>query len=89
MTIQRWTTAGISAVILCGCATTAGNSVPTKDSTAAARPATCLGQIGNRITDSKCSGFVRSYSQEDLQRTGKTTVGGALPMLDSAVVVTH
>jgi hypothetical protein len=31
----------------------------------------------------------RSYTSEDLNRTGKTSVAGALPLLDPSITVRH
>ncbi|MBS0420938.1 MAG: hypothetical protein JSR66_24720 [Proteobacteria bacterium] len=40
--------------------------------------------------EGKCSSSpVRSYSQEDVQRTGQTDVGDALRMLDPSITVHH
>jgi len=43
-----------------------------------------------RSTEGKCtSSPVRSYSQDDVQRTGQTDVGDALKMLDPSITVHH
>jgi hypothetical protein len=47
---------------------------------------------GSHLMDKggKCSSSpVRSYSQEDVQRTGQTDVGDALRMLDPSITVHH
>ncbi|MDB6086308.1 MAG: hypothetical protein JWN43_4189 [Gammaproteobacteria bacterium] len=48
---------------------------------------TCLPDTGLPAGDAKCSGFGRSYSSEDIRRTGATTVGEALPLLDPSITV--
>jgi len=79
----------IAATIALGaCASTSGNT-PAKPVAAAATPG-CVSDTGSRIsTPGDCAGFGRSYSQEDMKRTGQTTVGGALPLLDPAISVSH
>lgn len=55
----------------------------------------CEPATGSRIAharsaDGRCpqdSAFRRSYSQEELQRTGRTDVGEALRMLDSSLTL--
>ena len=49
----------------------------------------CLRDTGSRIPPRphECSGFGRSYSKEDIDRTGATTLGGALRLLDLAVTI--
>jgi len=62
---------------------------PKKHSAAAEIPG-CLTHTGSRIADKgKCRGTGRSYTGEDLKRTGATTVGGALPLLDPEITVHH
>jgi hypothetical protein len=58
--------------------------------TAVAQNPSCLTQTGSRISaKGKCRGTGRSYTSEDMRRTGSTTVGGALPLLDPSIVVHH
>jgi hypothetical protein len=62
---------------------------PGKSSAAADNPS-CLTHTGSRIGGKgKCRATGRSYTSEDLKRTGKTTVGGALPLLDPSLTVHH
>lgn len=50
----------------------------------------CLTHTGSRIGGKgKCRGTGRSYTGEDLKRTGATTVGDALPLLDPSITVHH
>jgi hypothetical protein len=49
----------------------------------------CLNHTASRIPDSAggCSAFGRSYSNEDIQRTGSVTADEALRLLDPTVTV--
>jgi hypothetical protein len=57
---------------------------------AAANP-NCLTSTGSRIpvTGTDCTATGRSYSNQDLQRTGATSVAGALPLMDPSLTVVH
>jgi hypothetical protein len=74
-------------VALVGCA-----SAPQKPATAQKVDARagCI-PSGSRIPSSpgQCIATGRSYSSEDLQRTGKTDVGEALQNLDPSLTVNH
>jgi hypothetical protein len=78
-----------AALALGACASTSGN-VPTKP-VAASQPAGCVSDTGSRIPGppGNCAGFGNTYTQEDMNRTGKTTVGGALSLLDPTVTINH
>jgi hypothetical protein len=81
---------GACLALLAGCATTP--RAPAKPATAAATlPAGCVGQTATRIPvkSSECAGFGSTYDQQDIDRTGQTTVGPALQMLDPSVRVGH
>jgi hypothetical protein len=56
---------------------------------APAPPAGCVQGTGSMIPHKagQCAGFGRSYSEEDLRKTGKTSAGDALRMLDPAITV--
>jgi hypothetical protein len=87
MTIRmRATGALIGAFALCSCATTA--SPPSKSIVASAN---CTERTAsNTLADNPCARpGERSYSQTDLQSTGKSTVGDALALLDPALTVRH
>jgi outer membrane cobalamin receptor len=51
----------------------------------------CLTQTGSRITRSgeKCTANGRSYSSDDIDRTGATTVAEALRTLDPSITIHH
>jgi hypothetical protein len=54
---------------------------------AVAKDPACMTRTGSRIPvkTKGCTGFGRSYSTEDLKRTGATNVGSALRVLDSSI----
>jgi hypothetical protein len=76
-----------AALALGACASTSGNA-PTKPVTAS-QPAGCVSDTGSRIPapPGNCAGFGSTYTQEDIEHTGKTTVGGALRELDPTITV--
>jgi hypothetical protein len=80
----------VAGVALFGCATTTPNA-NSKPATAAVKDPTCLTETGSRISGgpSKCRGFGRSYSNDDIERTGSTSAGDALALLDSSITVHH
>lgn len=49
----------------------------------------CPNQTGSRIpvNPSTCSAPGRAYSSDDIKRTGATTAGGALRLIDPSVTV--
>jgi hypothetical protein len=78
-----------AAVVLGGCATSTTKPIA---STGATNNPNCLTSTGSRIpvTGTDCSSTGRSYSNQDLQRTGATSVAGALPLMDpSLTIVQH
>ena len=85
MTIRLFTCGAIMGTFaLSGCAT----SPPPKSLVAA----DCVGQSAASYapSNSPCATpGVRSYSQTDLERTGKVSAADALSMLDPAVTVRH
>jgi hypothetical protein len=84
MTRLTFTAIAFSAAIaLCGCATT-NSSAPKPSSTA------CNMSTGSRLpAGAGCASPGRTYSQDDLDKTGKTTAAGALSMVDPSVTITH
>ena len=82
------TVAGI--LILAACAARTAGVKPSAERSASVAPhPACLSQTGSRIAgnDAHCSAFGRSYSNEDIDRTGATTAGEALRLLDPALTV--
>lgn len=74
-----------AAVVLGGCASSTTKPL----ASAAANNPNCLTSTGSRIpvTGTDCSATGRSYSNQDLQRTGATSVAGALPLMDPSLTV--
>jgi hypothetical protein len=76
-------------LVLAACAATTG----VKPNAAAPGPVAnnpaCLKSTASRIPDSTggCSAVGRSYSSEDIQRTGAVTADEALRLLDPAITV--
>jgi len=92
MAIHPRVIAAVAAGLLLGSAGAISDDAtpqPEKRSAAAENPS-CPTQTGSRIAGkAKCRGTGRSYTSDDLKRTGKTTVGGALPLLDPSITVHH
>jgi len=76
----------VAGVALFGCAATTPNA-KAKPATAAVKDPTCLTETGSRVPGSKCRGYGRSYSNEDIERTGQTSAGDALSLLDPSITV--
>jgi len=81
-----------AVLILAACAARTADVKPKVEAlrTVAQHPA-CLSQTGSRIapTGANCSAFGHSYSNDDIDRTGATTAGEALRLLDPSVTVHH
>ena len=89
MSTRMLALSSIAAVLALGaCASTPGNA-PTKPVTAS-QPAGCVSDTGSRIAaPGNCAEFGHTYTQEDIQHTGKTTVGAALRELDPTITVSR
>jgi hypothetical protein len=89
MPIIRVMGALVSLVVVCACA--APNAAAKRDvarNSATQSDASCLRDTGSRIPSSTgCSAFGRSYSSDDIDRTGSTTVSRSLQLLDPSVAV--
>jgi hypothetical protein len=78
----------VAGATLFGCATTAENATPKPAATAAAKDPNCLTDTGSRLSGaSKCRGYGRSYSGDDIDRTGQTSAGDALALMDPSITV--
>ena len=78
----------VAALMLAACAATPPTPDQTKVAANAKPPAGCVGQSATRIPlkdDKSCAGFGSTYTQQDINNTGQSTVGGALPLLDPAI----
>jgi hypothetical protein len=77
-----------AAAALFGCAATSQNQGAKPAVTAAVKDPNCLTETGSRISGtSKCRGFGRSYTNEEIERTGVTSAADALALLDPSVTV--
>jgi hypothetical protein len=77
---------------LAACAATAPNVTPNAaEPRAVAGNFSCQTQTGSRtaVDSVNCLGIRRSYSSDDLIRTGATTVAEALPLLDPTITIHH
>jgi len=92
MVIYTRIAAGIAAALMfAGSAALADDAKPKPEKpAAAAQNPNCFTQTGSRISaKGKCRGTGRSYTNDDIRRTGATTVGEALPLLDPSITVHH
>jgi hypothetical protein len=87
---MRFLSAAAAALMLFGCAATPPNPNSKASASAALNDRTCLTDTGSQIASkSSCRGYGRSYSSEDMDRTGKTTAADALGQLDPSITVHH
>ena len=86
----RVTSAIATVLILAACAATTADVKPKAAAPGAvAQNPACLSQTGSRIAgnNGNCSAIGRSYSSDDINRTGSTTAGEALRLLDPSITV--
>lgn len=89
-TYLRTLTAIASLLVLAACA---ANTAVVKPKAAApeavAQNPGCQSETGSRIsgTNANCSAIVRSYTHDDISRTGSTTVGEGLRLLDPSITI--
>jgi hypothetical protein len=80
----------VSGLVLFGCAATPQNPGSKPPASAAINDPNCLTETGSHVASkSSCRGYGRSYSSDDIDRTGKTTAGDALGLLDPSITVHH
>jgi hypothetical protein len=81
----------LALCILLGAAVAlADDAKPAPQPAHAAAPKTCMHDTGTRIklAPDECSASAgRNYTKEDVDRTGKTTAGGALRLMDPAITI--
>jgi hypothetical protein len=78
----------VAGVSLFGCATTADHAQSKPAVAVTAKDPTCLTETGSRIAGtSKCRGYGRAYSSEDIDRTGQNSAADALALLDPSITV--
>jgi uncharacterized protein YceK len=90
MAIYTRIAAGIAAcLIFAGCATVADETKAKPEMhTVAAENPSCMTQTGSRIgVKGECRGTGRSYTNDDINRTGATTAADALRLLDPSITV--
>ena len=89
MATQTHLAAALAAGILASFAAIGADAPPQPEKhSAAAENPSCLTHTGSRIGGKgKCRGSGRSYTSDDLKRTGASTVAGALPLLDPSITV--
>jgi hypothetical protein len=92
ITHVRATSAIASILMLAACASNTAGVKPNAGATAAvAQNPACLTQTGSRIAakNTDCPAFGRSYSSDDIDRTGSPTAGEALRLMDPSITVHH
>jgi len=80
----------ILGALLCTAIANADDAKPAPQPAHASSPSTCMRDTATRIklAPGECSASAgRSYSKEDVDRTGKTTAGGALRLMDPSVTI--
>jgi hypothetical protein len=81
---MRFLGVAVSGVMLFGCAATTQNLNPKPPASAAIKDPNCLTETGSRVSSkSGCRGYGRSYSYDDMQRTGSFFPAESLSILDS------
>jgi hypothetical protein len=80
-----------AGLILAGCAAIADSTkAKPEGQTAAADNPSCLTRTGSRISvEGECGATGRSYTSDDIKRSGAVTAGGALRLLDPSIIVNH
>jgi hypothetical protein len=86
----RFLSVVVSGLVLFGCAATPQNPGSKPPASAATKDPNCLTDTGSQIASkSSCRGYGRSYSSDDIDRTGQTTAADALALLDPSITVHH
>ena len=76
-------------LILSACAANTAAVNPKATASALAQNHACLTETGSRISseNANCSAFGRSYSSDDIRRTGATSADEALRLMDPSITV--
>ena len=80
----------ILGAVLCTAVASADDAKPAPQPAHASSPTTCMRDTATRIklAPDECSASAgRSYTKEDVDRTGKTTASGALRLMDPSVTI--
>jgi hypothetical protein len=84
---MRFLSAAAAGLMLFGCAATPQNP-NSKPATAALKDPNCLPDTGSLIASkSGCRGYGRSYSYQDMYRTGAYQAADALVLLDPSITI--
>lgn len=86
---KKLLSAGCLVLALAGCASAPRAPDAAKSVAAAKAPPGCVPETATRIpvSPSGCAGFGRTYTQEDIQRTGAGDTAQALRLLDPSLTV--
>jgi hypothetical protein len=78
-----------SVLIFAACAATTPGARPSVAAAAVTQNRDCLNQTGSRIATKNpdCTAVGRSYSSDDIDRTGAATVDEALRLMDPSIMV--
>ena len=85
--------ASLLIAVICTAVVACASTPQPAPKTASSVPPGCVAS-GSRITPSTtgttgCTAFGRSYSNEDIRRTGEDDVGKAIALLDPTITVHH
>jgi hypothetical protein len=78
------------SAVLCTAGAVADDAKPAPQPAQPKAPNTCMHDTGTRLklAPDECSASAgRSYTKDDVDRTGKTTAGGALRLMDPSITI--
>ncbi len=85
---MRFLGIAVSGVMLFGCAATPQNPNSKPPASVAMKDPNCLTETGSHVASkSSCRGYGRSYSYDDIERTGRFSAADALSLLDPSITV--
>jgi hypothetical protein len=90
MVYLRFAAMTVSLLVMAACTNTGPHAATASvNRNASVAKTTCVTQTASRIPrdPSDCDGFGRSYSREDIERTGATTAGAALRLMDPGLTI--
>ena len=76
-------------VSIVACTTTRENSQPSSMKYVDRKTACVSAGAAMAAGSANCGAIGRSYSKEDIERTGATTLAGALALMDPAITIRH
>lgn len=79
----------LGVFVVAGCSVSPAKTASHDAATSPDRAAGCSGAAAmpRAVTSTACTGFGRAYTREDIERTGATTTGDALALLDPSISV--